>query len=389
MIHNLASITEKKEKLNTRSKPFLKWAGGKSQLLDELLKKTPGSFNNYIEPFIGGGAMFFSLKPENSIISDSNPELINAYRSVAEDVETVIKYLKTFSNTEESFYKIRSMKFKDLDPFYAAARTIYLNRTCYNGLYRVNKSGHFNVPFGKYKNPNLCPEDLLRSSSEILKSAKIINSDYKDILQKYAKKGDFIFLDPPYLPISKYSDFKRYTKEQFYEEDHKDLANEVKRLQKIGCNVLLTNSNHPLVYELYESYDIEVVSTKRNISSKSSTRNGEDLIVKIRPYPNFNIKLVPSSLKNKRYSNYPSTRYMGSKEKILPYIEDIASQFNFNTAIDLFSGSGVVGYMFKTLGKEVYSNDYSYQPNEGFRIISKQKSLWQDTMHIAKSFVFI
>lgn len=266
--------------MERNAKPFLKWAGGKTQLLPELMKKAPKKFGKYIEPFIGGGAMFFSVHPHTGIIGDLNPELINVYESISSGVDRVIKYLKNFENTEEYYYKIRSMVFEDLNNYFAAARTIYLNRTCYNGLYRVNKKGGFNVPFGRYKKPNICQIDVLLAAADVLKGTQIIYGDYKDILRKTAKRGDFIFLDPPYLPISKYANFTGYTKEQFYEEDHIELASEVKRLRKIGCYVLLTNSNHPLVHELYEDFDIEIVSTRRNISSNLKTRTGEDVILR-------------------------------------------------------------------------------------------------------------
>lgn len=340
-----------------QAKPILKWAGGKTQLLDELTAKAPREYGRYIEPFIGGGAMFFAMQPHSGVIADSNPELVNVYKCLADNVEAVITHLKTFENSEEEFYKIRALKFSDLDKEYAAARTIYLNRTCFNGLYRVNRQGHFNVPFGRYKNPKICDKETLLAASAALQNVKIIHGDYRDVLKKTAKRGDFVFLDPPYLPISKYSDFQRYTKEQFYEEDHRELADEVKRLQKIGSHVVLTNSNHPLVHELYEPYEIEVVNTRRNISSKAKTRTGEDVIVTVKPYPRFAIREVPRPVDEKA-TTYPPTRYMGSKEKLLPYIQDVASQFQFDSALDLFSGSGVVGYMFKTMGKQVFSNDY-------------------------------
>ena len=347
-------LTQKKI---VQAKPFLKWAGGKTQLLDELIAKAPRNYGQYIEPFIGGGAMFFAMQPHSGVIADSNPELVNVYKSLANNVETVIAHLKTFENNEEEFYKIRALKFSDLDKEYAAARTIYLNRTCFNGLYRVNKQGHFNVPFGRYKNPKICDEDTLLAASDALQNVKIIHGDYKDILKKTARRGDFVFLDPPYLPVSKYSDFQRYTKEQFYEEDHRELAEEVARLQKLGCHVLLTNSNHPLVHELYEPYEIEVLSTRRNISSKTKSRTSEDVVVNVKPLPKFNIRLLPNQV-DPKVLNYPPTRYMGSKEKILPYIKDVSDQFKFDSALDLFSGSGVVGYLFKTMGKQVFSNDY-------------------------------
>lgn len=346
-----------KKAASIQAKPILKWAGGKTQMLSELIPKVPASYGRYIEPFFGGGAMFFALQPENAVIADSNPELINMYRQVASNVEDVIKYLRTYENTSEMFYAVRSLEWTALPKAEAAARTIYLNRTCFNGLYRVNKQGRFNVPFGRYKNPKICDEEGLRVASEVLKKAEILCGDYILVLEHYAQPGDFVFLDPPYLPISEYSDFKRYTKEQFYEEDHIELAKMVMTLHERGCHIILTNSNHPLVHELYAPFTIEVIQTKRHISCNGSTRKGEDVIVTIPPKQHALIKLVPRPLPE-QVSAYPPTRFMGSKSKLLSEIWAVASQFNINTVVDLFSGSGIVGYMFKAQGKSVVSNDY-------------------------------
>ena len=215
-------------------------------MLKDIIPKIPEYKGKYIEPFFGGGALFFALRPDNAVIADSNPELINMYVQVATNVDAVIEKLKTYENTEEMFYEIRALDWETLPQSEAAARTIYLNKTCFNGLYRVNQKGQFNTPFGKYKNPTICDEDLLRSVSELLKKANIICGDYLDVLMEYAAPGDFVFLDPPYVPVSEYADFKRYTKEQFYVEDHRNLAEEVKRLHELGCYVILTNSDHPL-----------------------------------------------------------------------------------------------------------------------------------------------
>ena len=240
-------MENKTNKNMQKYKPILKWAGGKTQLLEHLLPKIPKEYNKYIEPFLGGGALFFAVKPNVSIISDSNPELINLYKVIAKDVNSLVKELQNFKNEKDFFYDIRKMKFSELTEIEAAARTIFLNKTSFNGLYRVNKKGQFNVPFGYYKNPKIYDKDQLLAASELLKKAKILLGDFKDILCKYAKEGDFIFLDPPYLPVSKYSDFKRYTKEQFHEKDQISLASLVKKLSNKGCHILLTNSNHPLI----------------------------------------------------------------------------------------------------------------------------------------------
>ena len=260
------------KKRTVQVKPILKWAGGKTQMLNDLLPKVPSSYGKYIEPFFGGGAMFFALQPKNAIIADSNPELINMYREVAANIDEVIRYLRKYENTSEMFYAVREQEWTQLPKAEAAARTIFLNRTCFNGLYRVNKQGKFNVPYGKYANPKICDEDGLKAASEALKKAEILCGDYLLVLDHYAQPGDFVFLDPPYLPISEYADFKRYTKEQFYEEDHVELAKIIMRLHERGCHIILTNSNHPLVHELYAPFTIDVIQTKRHISCNGSTK---------------------------------------------------------------------------------------------------------------------
>ncbi|OGO13040.1 MAG: DNA adenine methylase [Chloroflexi bacterium RBG_16_47_49] len=338
-------------------RPILKWAGGKTQLLAEIIPKMPNKYGRYIEPFFGGGALYFSVRPSGGVIADSNPELVNLYQSVADNVEEIIALLAECRNSEDAFYAIRALDYTTLSPTEAAARTIFLNRTCFNGLYRVNKKGQFNVPFGHYRNPKILDEDSLLAASCLLSDTTIICGDYKDVLREQARSGDFIFLDPPYLPVSAYADFKRYTKEQFYEEDHMELADEVKRLHELGCHVILTNSNHPLVHEQYSLFPTEVIQTKRYISCNGMGRTGEDVIVTVPPKQHFNLRLVPAPLPQQALL-YPTTRYMGSKSKLLSEIWAVASQFEFDTAIDLFSGSSAVGYMLKSHGKAVISNDY-------------------------------
>ena len=260
-------------------RPLLKWAGGKTQLLDKLLPLMPKKYGRYIEPFFGGGALFFAVRPHNGVIADSNPEIVNLYRAVANDVEGIIKLLLCYQNTEAEFYAIRAQDWTQLSAVEAAARTLFLNRTCFNGLYRVNRKGQFNVPFGRYENTKILDAVSLRAASHLLQKTTIICADYKKVLQENAQAGDFIFLDPPYLPISEYADFKRYTKEQFYEEDHIELAEEVYRLHSLGCYIILTNSNHPLVHAQYKQFYVEVVQTKRYISCNGKGRKGEDIIV--------------------------------------------------------------------------------------------------------------
>lgn len=259
-------------------RPFLKWAGGKTQLLNQLGSILPSHYNRYIEPFIGGGALYFFLKKVNSIISDSNEELILTYRAIQIDVERVICKLADQDVTEDSYYKLRETDPASLSIYDRAARFIFLNKTCYNGLYRVNKKGQFNVPFGKRA---VVSYDInnLREVSNLLKRTQILCGDYLDILNVNAKKNDLIFLDPPYYPIGAYSDFKRYTKDQFYHEDHVKLRVEFDRLVNMGCFVVLTNSAHPTVLDMYRDYTILTFDTKRQISCKSTSRVSQDIIV--------------------------------------------------------------------------------------------------------------
>ncbi len=362
-------------------RPVLKWAGGKQQMLDVLLRHIPQHYNRYIEPFFGGGALFFALHSTNAVIGDANPELINLYRVIASDVEALIAALEGMQPDEQTFYAIRAADVAQLSAIEQAARTIYLNRTCFNGLYRVNRSGEFNVPFGRYKDPLICDAPNLRAVSQALQGVTIVHADYQETLRSFAQPGDLVYLDPPYVPISHYSDFKRYTKEQFYEQDHHILAQEVHRLHALGCQVLVTNSNHPLVHELFKDYRIEVHQTRRNINKNAAKRTGEDVLVIASPrahlhpvqplaepprqlaFPEFppeppDTPLLPPVTLPEQVLRYPATRFMGSKQNLLEDIWAAVSRFPFTSVLDLCSGSGVVSYLFKALGKQVFSNDY-------------------------------
>jgi DNA adenine methylase len=334
--------------------PILKWAGGKSQLLDRLLPLVPERYGTYIEPFIGGGALFFAIMPERAIISDSNPDLVAFYLAVRDDLDGLIATVQQWKTDERTFYRVRRLDATKLEPIIRAARMLYLNRTCFNGLYRVNKCGVFNVPYGGYKNPRICDEPNLRAASHALANATVLHADYLTVLQRYAKQGDFAFVDPPYAPVGQFADFKRYTKEQFHRPDHEALAAEVRRLQDLGCSVVLTNSNVPLTRKLYAGFDTTVVKTRRSINCDGGKRRGEDLIVRIEPSQE---ALFPSIL-SPQVEAYPSTRFMGSKEKLLLDIWAVTSHLPGSRVLDLFSGSGAVSYMFKARGKAVVSNDY-------------------------------
>lgn len=260
------------------AKPFLKWAGGKTQLLNSLQPYIPNTFGKYIEPFIGGGALFFKLNHPISVIADLNEELVITYQQVKDNVINLISILESYENSEEYYYKIRGLNTSTLSECERAARLIYLNKTCFNGLFRVNKKGEFNVPYGKRTGAFLNRENLIRAS-EYMESTMIYNLDYKETLKRFAKKGDFIFLDPPYQPVGKFSDFKRYTKEFFYENDQIELASIFRDLVNMGCYVILTNSDAPFILNLYKGYHIETIETKRMISSNPDTRIGKDIIV--------------------------------------------------------------------------------------------------------------
>jgi len=270
-----SAVLELKE---AKPEPFLKWAGGKSQLLPQYDKFFPQTFNNYLEPFLGGGAVFFHLystgkiTPDKKVILiDSNEELMNTYKVVQNQVELLITHLKSgkYVNEESTYYKIR--EWAPTNPVERAARTIYLNKTCYNGLYRVNKKGKFNVPFGRYKNPLICDEKNLKAVNRALKGVKLIIGDFSNCL-KYAGPGDFIYFDPPYQPISSTSNFTSYTKDSFNLEDQKRLADVFRELDKRKCKVMLSNSDTPFIRELYKQFRIEVVKAKRYINSNPAGR---------------------------------------------------------------------------------------------------------------------
>lgn len=259
--------------------PVLKWVGGKRQLLDVILPLIPNDINRYVEPFLGGGAVFFSLQSEKALINDYNKELINVYNIVKKDLNLLISKLEEYQekNCKESFYQIRELdrkeNYKYLSNIDKAARTMYLNKTCYNGLYRVNKKGQFNTPFGSHKNVNIVNEDLIRKMSAFLNAndIQIFNEDYKKILSE-VKKGDFVYLDPPYVPLSISSNFTSYTENGFGLKEQEELKLECDKLNKKGVKFLLSNSDSPLIRELYADYDIIIVKANRFINSKSNKR---------------------------------------------------------------------------------------------------------------------
>lgn len=263
------------------AQPFVKWAGGKSQILHELRRNSPKSYSRYIEPFVGGGAFLFSLAPENAMINDSNAELINCYQVIKTKPEELIQDLRKHENSSNYYYKIRSTNPSQLNKIERASRFIFLNRTCFNGLWRVNKKNEFNTPFGRYKNPRIVNAEQLRNASRFLTSTKIFCMDFEKFILKFARKGDFVYFDPPYHPISKYSDFKRYTKEFFGINDQKRLAQVFKELDKRGCKLLLSNSFSEPILDLYSGYNVKIIHAKRIINKDPAGRSAiKEVLVK-------------------------------------------------------------------------------------------------------------
>lgn len=256
-----------------KASPFIKWAGGKRNLIPTIKEYMPPreKINKYFEPFLGGGALFFHLQRQDSILSDANQELIELYTIVRDKVEELIETLKIHKNDEDYYYEVRAQKKEDLTPVQRAARFIFLNKTCFNGLYRVNSKGLFNVPFGRYKNPKICDEEGLRSASLVLKNSVLIDKDFAEVV-KQAHITDFIYFDPPYQPISKTSSFTSYTIKKFDETEQRRLARIYTELAEKGCFVMLSNSNAPLIRELYNGFQIHEVQANRAISSKADGR---------------------------------------------------------------------------------------------------------------------
>jgi DNA adenine methylase len=258
--------------------PFLKWAGGKGQLLGQLAPYFPTEFRTYIEPFLGGGAVFFRLCPEKAVLADLNPDLVNAFQVVRDQPNALIEALDRHAElrkSEEYFYKVRRQEASGLSSAERAARMIFLNKTCFNGLYRVNSRGGFNVPWGGYLNPTLYERENLLSASACLQGKAVLLADYRKACLR-AKKGDFVYFDPPYHPLSETSGFTSYTKEDFGDPDQTALAQTFRRLDKRGCLLMLSNSPTPLVRSLYEGFRVEVLKAKRAINSKGTGRGAID-----------------------------------------------------------------------------------------------------------------
>ncbi len=258
-------------------KPIIKWAGGKGRLLTQLKLLLPADIESrrYVEPFFGGGAMYFDLQPQNACIADINVDLINMYIQVATNVDLVISNLRWYAefHDEEFYYKIRTRYNSNPELVRAtrAAMFLYLNKTCFNGLYRVNKKGEFNVPIGSYKNPNIVNEEVLREASTQLSDISMLCTGFESV-PTFAHAGDFVYFDPPYEPVSKTANFTAYTPGGFTQQDQTDLRDVFVELDRKGCKVMLSNSDVPFIRDIYQDFNITEILAARSINSKGVGR---------------------------------------------------------------------------------------------------------------------
>jgi DNA adenine methylase len=275
------------------ARPFLKWAGGKKQLLADFARLYPPTRPGqaYHEPFLGSGAVFFhvtaTLGPRAAVLSDSNGELVNTFRAVRDDVEAVIGALERHrrAHSETHFYRVREQQPAAMaSPAARAARFIYLNKTCFNGLYRVNSRGQFNVPMGSYRNPTIVDAGRLRAASAALAGADLQAGPFAAVLDR-ARPGDFVYFDPPYVPVSSTAYFTAYTQGSFGADDQQQLADVFRTLAERGCAVMLSNSDTPLVRRLYAGFTLQRVRARRNINSRGDRRGAinELVVLSYRP----------------------------------------------------------------------------------------------------------
>lgn len=255
-----------------RPRPFVKWVGGKRQLLPQLLARIPKQFGTYHEPFVGGGALFFERLPNSAVLSDRNERLVRTYRAIRDSVEDVIALLSGYRHDKAFFLDLRSRDIDSGSDVEVAAWFLYLNRTAYNGLYRVNSRNVFNVPFGRYVSPRICDAENLRACSAALQHADVRHEGFEAVLDR-ARRGDFVYFDPPYVPLSATSNFSQYTADDFGRDQQVHLRDVALELKRRGVHVLLSNSSAGFVRELYRPYfEIEEVFATRMINSVGSKR---------------------------------------------------------------------------------------------------------------------
>ena len=258
-----------------KAAPFLKWAGGKTSLLPELLRHVPDRLRRYHEPFVGGGALFFAVAPRRATLSDNNGELIHCYRQVRDDVYRVLDALSRHVYDKAHYQDVRALEPLRLTPAQRAARFIYLNKTCFNGLWRVNRAGRFNVPIGRYRNPRFHDPASLIAASEALRDVEVTHAPFEEALAR-AAPGDFVYLDPPYDPVSETASFASYTADGFTWDDQKRLARACISLNRRGVRFLLSNSATERVRELYRGFENRLVRAPRFINSKGGARGRVD-----------------------------------------------------------------------------------------------------------------
>ena len=269
-------------KKNILVSPVLKWVGGKRQLISDIEPLIPKSISTYVEPFVGGGAVLFHLQPKKAIINDYNQELMNVYQVIKDKPNELIEVLQEHKglNSEDYFYEIRSLdrseNYENMTDVEKAGRVIYLNKTCFNGLFRVNRAGFFNTPYGKYKNPSIVNEVTIKAVSNYFNSAKIkfLTGDYKEALRRL-RRGAFVYFDPPYVPISSSSSFTGYTEHGFDYEKQVELRDECLKLHNRGVKFLQSNFFSSEILELYSDqkvFNIEIVKAKRSINSQVDKR---------------------------------------------------------------------------------------------------------------------
>lgn len=267
--------------------PVVKWVGGKRQLLDEIVPLLPKRITSYCEPFFGGGAVLFSIQPTKAIVNDLNQDLIIVYEVIRDDVESLLELLKTHENTAEYFYAIRDMDrdkeaYKAMSKIEKASRLIYLNKTCFNGLFRVNSLGEFNSPFGYYKNPNIVNEPILRAVSKYFNASNITfySEDFADTLKR-VRKGSFVYLDPPYDPVSDTASFTGYNKGGFDRNEQIRLKQCCDELTQRGVKFMLSNSATEFIKDLYGEYEINIVKAKRAINADARKRGAiEEVLIR-------------------------------------------------------------------------------------------------------------
>lgn len=261
-------INVKSEVPAPKAHPVLKWAGGKRQLIDQYSEFFPARYNAYHEPFLGGGAVFFHLAPPVAHLSDSNEELINMYLVIQNKVDQLIEDLSHHHNDSDYYYQVRALDVKALNDVQRASRLIYLNKTCYNGLYRVNRKGEFNVPFGKYKSPRFLDVDVLLAANRALQRAVLARGDFETVLRN-ARAGDLVYFDPPYHPVSRTANFTDFTQHSFSARDQERLAGVFDSLARMGCLVMLSNSDTPFIRDLYTRYGRGIIPIRANRSINS------------------------------------------------------------------------------------------------------------------------